>query len=191
MSDPARPLARSIPNWISVFRLAMVPVLGALAFADEARLFVGALVASLLSDVVDGFLARNTGCVSELGAKLDSWADLALWSTLPLWAWWLWPDVMRAEAPYLALSLAAFATPTLFGLLRFRRITSYHTWLAKLSSVLIGGSALALFAGGPAWPFHLATAVLLVEAVEEIAITAILPGWRTDVPTLWHAARAG
>jgi CDP-diacylglycerol--glycerol-3-phosphate 3-phosphatidyltransferase len=179
----------ALPNLLSGFRLAMVPVLGALAWAGTSPLFLAALVLSLASDAVDGFVARRTGCVSVRGAKLDSWADLATWSTLPIFAWWLWPDLMRDESRYLALAVAAFAAPTLVGLLRFGRLTSYHTWLAKLSAVLVGAAALALFGGGPAWPFHVATIVLIVEAVEEIAITATLREWRADVPTLWHAVR--
>jgi hypothetical protein len=32
-------------------------------------------------------------------------------------------------------------------------------------------------------------ALLVLEAAEEIAITCVLPAWKNDVPTLWHALR--
>jgi len=54
----------------------------------------------------------------------------------------------------------------------------------------MGVGMLSLFAGGPAWPFHLAVVALLYEAIEEIAITLVLPRWQADVPSLWHALRA-
>lgn len=184
-ADPRHPW--TLPNALSAFRLAMVPVLGALAWADEPVLFLGGLAAALLSDVADGLVARRTRTTSELGARLDSAADLATYATLPLFAWWLWPGVLRAEAGFLAVALVAFALPIAVGLARFGRITSYHTWLAKLSAWLVGGSAFCLFSGGPSWPFRVATAVLVLEALEEIAITVVLPRWRTDVATLFHA----
>ncbi len=46
-----------------------------------------------------------------------------------------------------------------------------------------------LFAGGPALPFHLATGVLVLAELEEIAITTLLPVWRTNVPSILHARR--
>ena len=178
---------RSLPDALSVFRLAMVPVLGVLAWHGLASVFLVALVASLASDVVDGWLARRLGCASPRGARLDSWADLATYASLPLFAGWLWPDVLRAQSVWLAVALVAYATPMLVGWLRFRRLTSYHTWGAKLTAVLMGVAALLLFSGGPAWPFQVAVVALVLEGLEELAITALLPTWRADVPTLWHA----
>jgi CDP-diacylglycerol--glycerol-3-phosphate 3-phosphatidyltransferase len=176
-----------VPNLLSLSRLAMVPVLAALAWTGHTTLFLVAFVASLLSDVVDGWLARRFGVTTPLGSKLDSWGDMALYTTLPLFAWWLWPDILRAQALPLGIALAAYFLPTAIGLLRFRRITSYHTWGAKATSVVMGGAALCLFLGGPAWPFQLAVLLLVAEAIEEIAITFVLRRRHNDVPTLWHA----
>ena len=44
-----------------------------------------------------------------------------------------------------------------------------------------------MFAGGPALPFRLATAVLVLAELEEIAISAVLPAWHANVPSLAHA----
>jgi phosphatidylglycerophosphate synthase len=178
---------RTLPNWLSAFRLVMVPVLGAIAWHGASTLFLVLLAVSLASDVLDGFLARRLGCASAHGARLDSWGDLATYASLPLFAWWLWPELLRAQSVWLGVALLAFAAPTLVGWLRFRRLTSYHTWGAKLTSMLMGIGALVLFMGGPTWLFHVATMALVLEALEELMITALLPEWRADVPTLWHA----
>ena len=182
---------RQLPNALSLFRLAMVPVLGVLAWQGHAEVFLAALFCSLASDVLDGWLARRSGVTSEVGAKLDSWGDLATYATLPLFAWWLWPDLLRAEARYLACAIFAYTLPIAVGYLRFGRLTSYHTWAAKGTAVLMGAALFVLFSGGPAWPFHVAVFLLVVEAMEEIAITWVLPAWRSDVPSLWHAVHEG
>ena len=43
----------------------------------------------------------------------------------------------------------------------------------KLAALVVGGTAIMLFAGAPAWLFHLAVPVSVLAAVEEIAITFV------------------
>ena len=178
---------RNLPNALSLFRIAMVPLLGVLAWTGQESTFLAALLLSLGSDVADGYVARRSGVTSETGAKLDSWGDLATYATLPLFAWWLWPEILRAEVDYLACAIFAYTLPIAVGLLRFGRLTSYHTWAAKGTAVLMGAALFVLFSDGPAWLFHVATFLLVVEAAEEIAISFVLPHCQSDVPSLWHA----
>jgi hypothetical protein len=126
---------------------------------------------------------------SALGTLLDSYGDLATYTTVPLCAWWLWPELIRQEAPYAAAVVAAYVFPILLGYLKYGRLTSYHTWGAKLSAVVIGASALLLFLGGPPLPFRVAVWILVLAELEEIAITTLLPEWRSNVPSLLHARR--
>ena len=79
--------------------------------------------------------------------------------------------------------------PIVLGYLKYGRLTAYHTYGAKLSAVVVGASALVLFGGGPPLPFRIATWVLVLAELEEIAITTILPEWRANVPSILHARR--
>jgi len=72
---------------------------------------------------------------------------------------------------------------------KFRRATSYHTYGAKLSAVIMGPAMLVLFAFGLAWPFRIATFVFALAEIEEIAITAVLPRWHADVRSIVQARR--
>jgi len=49
--------------------------------------------------------------------------------------------------------------------------------------------AASTFVGGAPPPFRIATWVLVLAELEEIAITTILPEWRTNVPSISHARR--
>lgn len=177
------------PNLLSCFRFSLVPFLIFSAHNHEPKWFLAGFLGSLLSDFADGFLARRLNQTSELGAKLDSWADLATYLALPLCAWWLWPDLIRREAPYALAAVASYILAVVFGFLKFGRLTSYHTWGAKLSVVSIGPTLLLLFAGGLAWPFRVATFILVLAELEEMAITATLSEWRANIPTFRHAMK--
>jgi phosphatidylserine synthase len=179
----------TVPNLVSSFRLGIIPLQFYLAWIGQARVFLILFVAQLLSDALDGLLARWLNQSSHLGARLDSWADLATYMSLPLCAWWLWPELIRREGPFLIAAVASYLVPAAIGFLKFGRLTSYHTWISKSSSVLMAPSLLLLFVGGPGWPFRTATCLFVLSVVEEIAMTAVLPEWHADVPTLWHALK--
>ena len=83
-------LLLNAPNLLSAFRLLCVPALLGLAWHGAATPFLVLFGLGLLSDVLDGVAARRLGQESELGARLDQTADFAIWSCLPLAAWWLW-----------------------------------------------------------------------------------------------------
>lgn len=179
----------TIPNVLSGLRLVLAPVLLYLAWTGQPTPFLVALVCSLLSDLFDGYFARRFDQATHLGTLLDSYGDFATYMTVPLCAWWLWPDLIRREAWYAAAVVASYVFPIVLGYLKYGRLTAYHTYGAKLSAVVVGASALALFAGGPPLPFRIATWVLVLAELEEIAITTILPEWRTNVPSVLHARR--
>jgi len=179
----------NIPNMLTVFRLVSIPVLIALAWRNQHDLFLILLTASLVTDALDGFIARKLHQTTEFGTRLDSIADFITYTTVPILTWYLWPDIIRREAPFVIAVFVSTFVPVMLGLIKYGRLPCYHTWLAKLSAMLMGSTCLVLFATGIAWPFHVATPFLFVTAFEEIAITALLPEWRANVPSLWHARR--
>lgn len=127
--------------------------------------------------------------MTELGARLDSLGDLAIYLIVPVSVWWLWPQVIIREALYAGAALVSFIIPVVVGYARFRRLTSYHTRGAKLSAVLLSSTILLMLLDGPAWPFHLATVIFVLAEVEEVCITALLPRWQADVPSIFHVLR--
>jgi CDP-diacylglycerol--glycerol-3-phosphate 3-phosphatidyltransferase len=179
----------TIPNALSALRLVLAPVLLWLAWTGQGTAFLVTLAVSLLSDLVDGWVARRFDQATALGTLLDSWGDLVTFVAVPVCAWWLWPDLIRREGVTVAALVAAYVFPIALGYLKYGRLTSYHTYGAKLSAVVVGSSALVLFLEGPPEPFRIATAILVLAELEEIAITTILPDWHANVPSVFHAQR--
>ncbi len=68
----------NIPNILTLFRIALIPVLVVLYFWElEIRsiLVTGVFVTAAITDWLDGFLARKMNATSALGAFLDPVAD--------------------------------------------------------------------------------------------------------------------
>jgi CDP-diacylglycerol--glycerol-3-phosphate 3-phosphatidyltransferase len=71
----------TLPNCLSLFRIAIIPLLVyLLTFSDPASALLAAAVflVGSLTDFLDGYLARRRGSVSDLGRILDPIADKLL-----------------------------------------------------------------------------------------------------------------
>ncbi len=178
-----------LANILSGFRLLAVPFLLFLAWTSRPAPFLVLLACALVSDFIDGTIARRVDRPSTIGPKLDSWADFAIYLTVPLGAWWLWPDLRRQEAPYVLAVIGGYLVPAAVGFVKYHRLTSYHTWMSKLSAVLVGTTGFLMFVTGTAWPFECAVPILILAGIEEVALTVLLPEWRGNVDTIWHAWR--
>ena len=152
-----------LPDQLSGLRLALVPVLLGLAWLGAHSVFVAVLAVALATDVLDGFLARRLGVCTEAGARLDSRADLATWLAIPLCAWWLRPELVAAEALWIGAGLVSALGATAYGWIRYRRLTSYHTWGAKASAVALGAALFPFLGWGLVLPLHLAIGLLVVS----------------------------
>jgi cardiolipin synthase len=94
---PASSAVLTVPNILSFSRIALIPLFCWLSANEETRLWGILLFALVVStDWVDGYVARRTGQVSELGRILDPVADrlaiaaalitFAITGIFPFWA---------------------------------------------------------------------------------------------------------
>ncbi len=148
------------------------------------------LIATEMTDILDGYLARRFNLVSELGAQLDSWGDFLVYITMAIAAWLLWPDILLREKTYVIVIISCFTLPVLVGLIKFRTWTSYHTTSAKLAVVLTIVGYFLLFTGLLDWPYKVAVVFCLYAAIEQILITLLCNEERVvDVKSIWHAMK--
>jgi CDP-diacylglycerol--glycerol-3-phosphate 3-phosphatidyltransferase len=176
-------------NLLTASRLLLVPLVLVTAWMGHVGLCLALFALALLTDVLDGRIARALGEASVLGARLDSAADCALYLTTPLAALVLFPWLREHELPTFAVVLAAYLAPIALGFAKFRRLTSYHTTSARITGVLTCATFFLLIATRAAWPFRIAAAALVLSALEEMAITWALDGWRADVGSLRRVLR--
>ena len=161
----------SIPNLLSLLRIALVPVLALAAAFNQADLFLLLLAISLLSDLLDGYFARKLHQVTELGARLDSWADMATYAMMIIGLYLIWPSVFDQQFFFLMAATLSYILPVIIALFRFGSFPSYHTWGAKLAALLIAPAFYLLILNDQQLFFRLVIVFHVVVALEEIAIT--------------------
>lgn len=68
----------TVPNVLSLVRLGMVPLFVWLFVSEREDLAVAIYAGAAATDFFDGYIARRTGTISELGRLLDPLADRVL-----------------------------------------------------------------------------------------------------------------
>ena len=179
----------NLPNLVSFIRILMAPVLFYLALNQQPFWFLAALMFSGFTDILDGFLARALNQISDMGSRLDSWGDFTIYSTMAICAWILWPDIIAKELVSFVVIVISITSPVIVGLIKFRTITSYHTWTVKVAVVVTFVGYILLFGGWLDWPFRVAAVFCVIAAAEEIAITLLIHHEHVDVRTVWAALK--
>jgi phosphatidylglycerophosphate synthase len=183
---------RHVPNALSATRIACAPVLLLLALAGEQVAYTWVLVPALLTDALDGWIARALGVQSRLGARLDSLGDSLVW-TAGLAGLLAFQHAVLLEYRWLVGTAVAFwLLENLLAWLRYRRLSSYHTRLSKVAGVLLGICIAVLFVFGlQPWLLWIAVLSSICASIEELWLLALLPQWRADVPGVWWLLRRG
>ena len=179
----------NIPNILSLFRIAAAPFLLIVSYYGQETLFYLLFALMLVSDVLDGYIARKLHQCSKLGTKLDSIGDFVTYISIPFATWWLWPEIIRAEALYIAAAVTIYLLPSIIALAKFRQMVAYHTWITKITALFMSSGIILLLFIKDGTLFHIAVYVLIVEAAENILITLVLPEPHTNVRSLWHVLR--
>jgi CDP-diacylglycerol--glycerol-3-phosphate 3-phosphatidyltransferase len=180
---------RQIPNLVSAVRILIAPLLFVLAFLQLEYWFLAALAFSGMTDLLDGYLARRLNLISPLGARLDSWGDFTIYTTMAACAWILWPGLTQQMLLPYALILFSFLLPAWVGLVKFGKLTGYHTWSVKVAVLATYAGYFALYTGIAQWPFVVASWLCVIAGSEEILITLLLRRAHTDVRSLLAAWR--
>jgi CDP-diacylglycerol--glycerol-3-phosphate 3-phosphatidyltransferase len=173
-----------------VLRIAAAPLLVVLAVNGAERPFTWVLIPALLSDIVDGYLARRLGLTSVLGAMLDSIGDLLLFLVSVVGIWCFHPDLLLQHRVAGLLLVTLWVGEPLVAIARYGRVSSFHTYASKVAAYLLGIMIGVLFVWGPSTPLlYTAVAAGVVASVEELVLIGLLPSWRANVRGLYWVLR--
>jgi CDP-diacylglycerol--glycerol-3-phosphate 3-phosphatidyltransferase len=179
----------NIADLLSVIRFVTSPLLLVLGIIKSKNLFLTLYIFLMSTDLIDGFIARLQNKTSPQGAQLDSAADIIMYSCFVTGAWLIWPEIIKRELLSSIIVVIAYAIPLFAGIIKFRRIPSYHTWGAKISAVGLGITFILLFGMNIRWTLSIFVPLFVLTAIEELIITLILPEWHANIPSLWHALK--
>ena len=142
----------------------------------------------VISDIIDGPLARKTNTASDFGALLDSIADLALIISMlivfiPILPFEVW--MLFLIALVIAIRLLSMA----IGLKKYRTITLLHTYSSKASALIMASFPVLYITIGMTPMFLIIFASAFLAAVDELQINIKSDVLVRDTPGLFFKSR--
>jgi CDP-diacylglycerol--glycerol-3-phosphate 3-phosphatidyltransferase len=187
----ANSLVRQIPNLISFSRIISVPVLIGLALQERAEPFKWLLLAALLSDILDGLIARTFSLASTLGATLDSIGDSLLMIAAAVGVWIFHPDFIREYGLTVVLVLGLWLLEMVVSFWRYGRLSSFHAYSVRVGAYLLGIFVMVLFIWGfNTWLFYATVVVNVFGYLEEFVLLWLLPEWSPNARGVYWVLRS-
>jgi cardiolipin synthase len=190
MDQPTEVSSRiyTLANLVSVIRLMAIPVFLYLVVQDQLLPAFILLVAAVLTDFVDGMIARSMNEITKLGQFLDPFADrlfiaatviaLAIQDVVP---WWLVVAVMLRDA---LLGIGGLVMS------RYGHATLPVKWWGKVATFgMLFVLPLFLLAAMVEEYLSVQVASVLVMVAWPIAIVAIVLYWVVGFSYLFDAIR--
>jgi cardiolipin synthase (CMP-forming) len=180
----------NLPNAISFYRLIMFPVVLNLALKGFEQLFVIFLCINLVSDILDGFIARTFNLSTKFGAGLDNLADIGTY-ILALYGIFRfrWVEI-EPHAWLLYIFLAIFILSYLVAFYRFGKIPGLHLYSAVSAGYIQGTFFFILFAWDfYLWFYYIAIIWGIIAYIEKILVLIKLDDIRSGVKGLYWLTR--
>jgi phosphatidylglycerophosphate synthase len=138
----------TVPNWISMSRLVLLVPLWIWASQGRFEWVAWGLIIVAATDLLDGMVARIFKQCSEIGEKLDSWADHFILVSAVIWVFLYLGDIFPAgRILWMIPPILLFITANLIGVIKNRHYGGTHILEGKILAVF-GYLGIVLFLFG-------------------------------------------
>lgn len=176
----------NVPNFISLYRLLVFPVILYMALTGRENWFVILLCISLVSDILDGNIARIFKLQTHFGAALDNLADICTIAMALLGMFiFKWTEI-SPHAWILYIFLAIFILSYIIAFIRFRKIPGLHLYSAVSAGYAQGIFFFVLFVSGfYPWLYYLVVIWGIIAYTEKILVLLRLDDIKIGVKGLY------
>lgn len=172
----------TIPNILSLYRLLIFPVITLMIILKQEMVFAILLVISLNTDVWDGWIARRFNQRTQIGARLDSLADIGMYITALSGIIVFKLDDIGADAWLFYVFVVCYVIVIVSPLIKFGKIQSFHLYSVKIAGYFQGLFFIMLFFFGykPIY-FYFMVNISLMAFIESLVIQLLITHMRSDL----------
>ena len=163
-------MKKYIPNILSLLRIICSVLL--ILFINNRIGFVFLYFIIGLTDVLDGFIARRFMFESDLGAKLDSFADFVFYIILVFIYLNLYSSIITVNHEMVLVGIIIIRLINLIlTKIKYKKFVFVHTIANKVSGVLLYSIPVFLLFAKNNIIIWISLVVIFVAAIEELLIT--------------------
>ncbi len=148
MTELSKKSILTVPNMLSFYRIFSFPIVLYFALASKENIFVILLIIDLITDALDGFIARKFNLQSEFGAKLDSIADIGMYILAFVGVLIFKASDFEPHIISFSIFMVLFIIPKIISMIKFRTFPSLHLYSSKIGGYMQGIFIFLLFVFG-------------------------------------------
>lgn len=179
-------ILNNIPNFLSGYRILAVPPILYCIFTGQRDAFFILLMINLVTDILDGLIARTFKLQTEFGAKLDSTADLGTYLCAITGFLVLEQNFIQHYVYWFYCMILLYVLPQLTSFIRFKRNTHFHLYSSKLTGYLQGFFVLFYYLNFYVESyFYFMMVFSYLAYIESFIITLRIPQLRSNVQGIY------
>lgn len=164
----------TVPNLLSAYRILAFPFIFVIALLKFESLFAILLILNLITDILDGWIARRFNMQTEFGARLDSIADFGTYFLAFMGVFIFKISDFGPHIFIFITFISLFVFTQLISLMKFKRMSSLHLYSWKIGGYIQGAFFTFLFTlGFSVLFFYIAMIWGILSFLEHIAIQLI------------------
>ena len=184
---------KHIPNALSFSRIlgAVLLLLGSfevLPIPPLSAPFFVIYILCIISDLIDGPIARKTKTVTNFGSSLDSIADMVLiFTVLAIFIFFI-PDMDFKMWMFVCVGIVIVirAVSVIIGFKKFRAAAVLHTYSSKATSLILAAFPVFYWFLGIDIAFGIIAAAAIPSAIDELVINIRQKKLKMDVISMFH-----
>lgn len=181
----------NIPQLLILFRFLLAPIILGLAYytgKEATTTIVILMYLGLLSDILDGIIARKQNVSTATLRRLDSQSDMLFLLSIGISSWIIYPELISNHIWEIRFILALEVLCYIVSIVKFKKESSSHAFLSKMWGLSLLAAFTAMIGFKYAGiPFYIALILGFIAHIDRLLITLILPRWTHDVPSAYHA----
>ncbi len=154
--------------------------------SHKENIYVVLLVINLITDALDGFIARAFNLQTEFGARLDAYADIGMYITAIVGVVIFKIHDIESHLLVLIVFTIAFLLPKIIALIKFKRFASFHLYSSKTAGYMQGIFFFVWFVFGfNVVMYYFVLLFGILTFIEQILIVIISTELKSDVKGIY------
>jgi len=180
----------NVPNALSFYRLIVSPIILIFILTGQEKLYAIFLCISLVSDILDGNIARLFKLQTRFGAALDNLADICTYILAFIGIYIFKWQLIQPYAWLFYMFISTLILSYIIAFIRFRKVPGLHLYSAVSSGYAQGIFIFILFAFGfYPWLFYVVAIWGTLAYIEKIFILFRLDDIKPGVKGLYWLVR--
>lgn len=176
----------NIPNSLSFYRIVSFPIVLYFVIINKELIFFILMLINLLTDILDGYIARKFNMQTEFGAKLDAFADIGMYILAIIGVVYFKGTEFIPHLSSFSIFIFVFILPKVIAYLRFHSFPSLHLYSSKIGGYLQGFFFLYLFVlGFSSYFYYFMISFGIVSFVEQSIILLVVSKLESNVKGLY------